>query len=148
MTKPQIQLYWRQWGRVKKALVSMGDFSPADADAERHEIHRAALGTDRSHLDFSNRDFDAVLDHFAAYLVLETGPTTGPARAEEMPRTRLIFAIEKLGLDEPYLDKIASDQFGTTTWRSLPERQLSCLRFTAAARARAKAKKAACKPSA
>lgn len=142
MTKAQNSLYWRTWSKVRKTLIEMGGYSPADADAERHEIHRQALGADKSSKEITNRDLDAILDHFQSYLVLAEGPTTGPARTESQPVKRLIYAIQQTGLPEPYLESIARDQFGTSDWRSLDEARLAKLRFTAISRAAARRKAA------
>jgi hypothetical protein len=139
MTAAQTKKYWQLWGRVRKALTELGDFSKADADAERHAIHREALGCERSSKDFKNRDVDAVFDAFERILVVFDGPGTHD-RAETQPTARLVWAIEQLGLDEPYLQAIARDQFKTDAWRSLTERQLTRFRYTCTARARSRSK--------
>jgi hypothetical protein len=143
MTPRQKLLYWRTWSRVRRLYTDIGGYSPAEADAQRHALTRDALGRDKSSADFTNRDLDVILDHFAAVLVLETGPSTAPARSEEMPRRRLIWAIEKTGLGDAYLDAISRDEFRTTPWRTLPETDLVRLRFTAVSRSRSKARAAA-----
>lgn len=140
MTKAQSSLYWRTWSKVRKVLIEMGGYSKEDADAERHEIHRQALGNDKSSTALNNRDLDAILDHFQSYLVLADGPRKGPTRAETQPVSRLIWAINQTGLPEPYIESIARDQFGTSDWRALNEAQLSKLRFTAVSRAAARRK--------
>jgi hypothetical protein len=144
MTPRQNRAYWIRWNEVRSVLTSMGEFSKEDAEAERHEITRAALGKEKSSKDFSHRDLDAIFDHFDQYLVLLKGPQSGPTRAESQPIKRLIYAIERLGLPEPYLQSIARDQFKTSDWRSLTERQL--VRFRCTATARARARKAAEEP--
>lgn len=138
MTPQQNRAYWRRWNEVRSVLTSLGEFSKEDAEAERHEITRAALGHDKSSKDFTHRDLDAIFDHFDQYLVLLNGPQAGPSRADTQPIKRLIYAIERLGLPEPYLQSIARDQFKTADWRGLSERQLVRFRFTATARARAR----------
>jgi hypothetical protein len=140
MTKAQSSLYWRTWSKVRKVLIDFGGYSKEDADAERHEIHRQALGNDKSSTALTNRDLDAILDHFQSYLVLADGPSTGPSRAASQPVSRLIWAISQTGLPEPYLESIARDQFGTSEWRKLDEHQLAKLRFTAVSRAAARRK--------
>jgi hypothetical protein len=138
MTEAQTRQYFRLWGRVRKALVEFGDFSKEDADAERHLIHEAALGKPKSSKDFNKTtDVDKVFQAFDEYLVLFDGPKNGN-RAKDQPRLRLIYAIEQLGLPEPYIARIASDQFGTDAWRDLTERKLTWLRFTCTARSRSK----------
>jgi hypothetical protein len=141
MTPKQISLYWRKWSLAKKVLISMAGMSPAEAEAERHEIHRRALGADISHTQLRNQDLDKVLDAFASYSLLLTGPTTGPTRAEDQPARRLRWAIDQLGLPDPYLDSIARDQFGVDSWRTLKFSDLLHFRYTAVHRASARAKK-------
>lgn len=140
MTKAQSSLYWRTWAKVRKTLIELGGFSKEDADLERHEIHRQALGSDKSSKLLNNRDLDAILDHFQSYLVLADGPTSGPARTSSQPCKRLIWSIEQTGLPEPYLESIARDQFQTSDWRALTEHQLTKFRFTAVSRAAARRK--------
>ena len=142
MTKAQSSLYWRTWAKVRKTLIELGDYSKEDADAERHVIHRQALGSDKSSKLLNNRDLDTILDHFKTYLVLSDGPSTAPARADSQPCKRLIFAITQTGLPEPYLESISRDQFNTSDWRALDEAQLTKLRFTAVSRAAARRKAA------
>jgi hypothetical protein len=138
MTPAQTKRYWREWSRVRKILIELGEFSKEDADAHRHEIHRQALGSDKSSKAFTNRDLDKIFAAFRAILVMEDGPRKGPE--ENQACKRLIWAIDQLGLPEPYLEKIARDQFGTSEWRKLPEDQLSKFRMTATARAGQKRK--------
>lgn len=142
MTKLQTLLYWKTWGQVKKTLIEFGGFSKEEAEAERHQIHIAALGKDKSSKLLNNRDLDTILDHFRSYLVLADGPTKDPKRADVQPCTRLIYAIESTGLPDAYLEAIARDQFGTSEWRKLSEAELTKLRFTAVNRSRKKQPKA------
>jgi hypothetical protein len=145
MTPKQSAAYWRKWGQIRKLLMEQGEFSREDADAERHVITRAALGKQKSSKAFTNRDLDAIFDHMDKYLVLLEGPKSGPARADVQPVKRLVYAIEQLGLPEPYLEAISRDQFKTSDWRSLTERQLIRFRFTCVNRSRTrKAAEAPC----
>jgi hypothetical protein len=139
MTKSQTSKYWREWSKVRKLLLELGEFSKEDADQERHEIHIRALGQDKSSKALTNRDLDAIFDHFESYLVLLSGPQIAPPRAETQPAKRLIWAIDQLHLPPPYIEAISTDQYGRADWRNLPADQLSKLRFTLAARARKKA---------
>lgn len=139
MTKSQTAKYWREWSKVRKLLVDLGDFSTSDADQERHEIHVRALGADKSSKALTNRDLDAIFDHFESYLILLSGPQSGPSRAELQPVKRLIWAINKLGLPAPYIEAICRDQFHTSDWQALSAEQLSKLRFTLVSRSRRKA---------
>lgn len=140
MTAKQESLYWRRWGRVRKVLIELGEFSKEDADAHRHEIHREALGIDKSHKDFTNKDLDRILDAFDSILVIQEGARVGDR--SNQPAKRLIWAIERLGLPEEYIQAIARDQFRTSDWRSLSEAELTHFRMTCTARAHARRRKA------
>jgi hypothetical protein len=129
MTPLQNNRYWRKWGDVRKLLTGLGEFSAADADAERKTIQAAALGgVEKSSKDLTNKELDKVYDAFDAYLVLVNGPKSAPEISQ--PCKRLIWFIERLGLDEPYLAKIAADQFKVDDWRKLDEDRLGKFRFT------------------
>lgn len=130
MTDAQTKRYWRDWSQIRKMLIEMGDFSKDDADAERKQIHIRALGCDKSSKDLTNKDLDKIFKAFKEYLVLIDGPkkSTGEPDGE---CKRLIWAITQTGLEDPYLESIAKDQFGRTDWRNLSEDQLTKFRFTA-----------------
>jgi hypothetical protein len=137
MTASQTKKYWQTWGRVRKALTDLGDFSKTDADEERHHIHLDALGKKKSSKDLKNSDLDKIFDAFDSILVLFDGPTATD-RTTTGPIKRLIWAIDQLALDEPYIAKIAQDTYKTTDWRTLNERQLTHFRYTLTRAARAK----------
>jgi len=139
MTAAQTKKYWREWAAVRRLLVDLGEFSKAEADQERHEIHIRAIGSDKSSKDFTNRDLDRIFDAFESYSVLLTGPSTAPSRASTQPQRRLIYSIESLGLDDPYIARITLDgEAKTADWRSLTAAQLLRLSFTLASRLRSK----------
>lgn len=140
MTKAQTARYWRDWGRVRKVLVELGEFSKSDADEQRKVIQREAIGCDKSSKDLTNADLDKVFEAFSAVLVM----VDGPAAPEEIsgPRKRLIWAIEQLGLDADTLAGIMLQQFKSDEdWRSLDEKRLSFFRMTCARAASAKRRK-------
>lgn len=126
MSPVQIKKYRAEWARVRKCMVDFGDFSPQEAEAERMLIHTEAIGSPKSSKDLTNAEFNKVLDAFDKILVLLDGPSNKPTRNA----ASLIWAIELLGLEEPYIAKIALDQFGTPAWRTLPEDKLTRFRFT------------------
>jgi hypothetical protein len=136
----QNALYFREWAKAKAVYVKFCGYTSKEAEAMRHDLHLDALGSDKSHLDFTNDDLDAVLDAFEAVSVLESGPHGHRSRAAEMPRRRAIYAVEKYGLPDPYVMAISVDQFGTPDWRDLPFESLRLLRITCRKRAQAKAK--------
>jgi hypothetical protein len=118
----------------------MGEFSPAEADQKRGEIHEEVLGKKVSSKDLTNRQFDLILKAFSSYLVLMDGPSR-PSAEPVQPCKRIIWRIEKLKLDEPYIATIARDHFRTSVpWRELPEEHLLRLIVTLTARAAARPK--------
>ena len=139
MSPAQTAKYWREWAKVRKMLIGVACYSAADADAERGKITGEALGCSKSSKALTNKDLDTILDAFAKYLVISDGPQeAGPSREASQPVRRLIWSIETLGLDDPYLDAIAHDQFKVAGWRNLSEPQLTFFRYTAVKRAAAK----------
>jgi hypothetical protein len=136
MTPAQNRRYWKKWGEVKKLLTTLAEFSAKDAEEQRKLIQASALdGVEKSSKDLTNKELDKVYDALDAYLVLVNGPSA--ASTISQPCKRLIWAIEQLRLDEPYIESIAFDQFKTRAWRSLTEAQLTRFRYTCNARASA-----------
>jgi hypothetical protein len=139
MTAAQTKKYWREWAAVRRLLVDLGEFSKAEADQERHEIHIRALGSDKSSKDLTNRDLDRIFDAFDSYSVLLSGPSTTLSRTSTQPQRRLIYSIERLGLGDSYIARITLDgEAKTADWRSLSAAQLLRLSYTLASRLRAK----------
>lgn len=106
MTAKQTSLYWREWGALVRHCKG-GNLPPPD----RHSLHVAALGADRSHLAFTNEDFDRVLAEFRAY----SRPADIGAQLRQLaqPRIRLKYAVNALSPDAAYWAKIARDKFGS-----------------------------------
>lgn len=108
ISKGQNDFYWRLWGAAKKAIMKRSGVSSAEAEKMRHELHAKALGKDKSHTEFSNRDFDLVKAVFLA----ESQPANMDAQIdqEKMDRTRRIWVIQQLtaALDEnePFVETI------------------------------------------
>jgi hypothetical protein len=65
VTPAQEGLYFREWGKVRRHLRAQG-IDPKQADAKRHQLHKKALGVDKSHSDFTNADVDKVFAVFRA----------------------------------------------------------------------------------
>lgn len=136
----QHRLYLIKWAAVKSALVKLGGYSNAEAEAMRHEIHIEALAVDKSSKLFTNPDLDRVLDAFDTYLI--SADPRQACRAVTMPRKRLIWAIANKGFPDEYLNAIARDVFRVEDWRTLPDSDLIRFKLTATSRARAHARKA------
>lgn len=140
MNPDQNKRYWAKWGQVKKLLTTLGEFSAKDAEEQRKLIQASALGgIEKSSKDLTNKELDKVYDAFDSYMVLVNGPKAADDISQ--PCKRLIWAIDQLGLDAPYIEKIAFDQFKTRNWRHLTEDQLTRFRYTCT-RAAAALKKA------
>lgn len=65
MNAAQKNLYFFEWGRVREHYRSKG-IDPKQADAKRHELHKRALGRDKSSKDFTNAELDRVIAVFRA----------------------------------------------------------------------------------
>ena len=135
MTPLQNSLYFREWGRVRAVCKQQGLPIP-----DRHALHVKALGQDKSHLDFSNEDFDRVLAEFRA--VSQPDNLAAQLRQQDMPRRRLLYSIMRLAA-EPYWRAIARDKFGTADETRLDLAQLTQLRITLAARSRSRSRRQA-----
>ena len=135
MTALQNSLYFREWGRVRTACKQQGFPIP-----DRHSLHVKALGQDKSHLDFTNDDFDRVLAEFRA--ISQPDNLAAQLRQQEQPRRRLLYSICRMA-PEPYWRAIARDKFGTADETRLDLVQLRQLLITLAARARSRQRRAA-----
>lgn len=65
MTPFQQKKYWWEWGRARHHFEGKG-MSSAQIDQARHDLHRKALGRDKSSKAFTNSDLDAVIATFRA----------------------------------------------------------------------------------
>jgi hypothetical protein len=139
MSPKQTQLYWRAWGQVRKAKP----------DADRHELHRRALGSGKSSKDFTNADFDKVLQVF--WSVAKPDNLEPQIRQENGERRRLIWRIRQslrslsvYGIQPiPYFESILASKYGAeTTLETLSETDLKKLQMTLWARVQTYRKKA------
>jgi hypothetical protein len=154
MTPKQKAWYWREWQAVRKACP----------DADRHALHTAALGRDKSSKLFTNRDLDQVIAQFRS--ISDPNGLNAQLRQLDQPRTRLVYSIqeyaracvalppgkhspdqEPIGWNSPrpsaalrYLTVVMESKFGTTDLDALTDAQLVMLQHTLAARASAKSK--------
>ena len=135
MTALQNSLYFREWSRVRVACKQQGFPVP-----DRHSLHVKALGQDKSHLDFTNDDFDRVLAEFRA--LSQPDNLAAQLLQQDMPRRRLLYSIMHLA-PEPYWRAIARDKFGTDDETRLDLAQLTQLRITLAARSRSRIRRQA-----
>src|SRR5258708_40143021 len=65
MAHAQTMKYLREWGLVRAHFIAKG-IDPKQAENKRHQLHKQALGMDKSSKDFTNADLDKVLAAFYA----------------------------------------------------------------------------------
>lgn len=126
MTPAQTNLYFFEWGRVRKHYLAKG-IDPKQADHKRHELHRRALGHDKSSKTFSNPELDKVIAAFRA--VYDGGNLDAQLAQLDQPETRRQAMVQRCkaaarsfiaGRDEEhkseniqrYLDGTADRMFG------------------------------------
>jgi hypothetical protein len=126
VTSSQNCLYWREWAKVRAVCKARGWPLP-----ERHDLHISALGADKSHLAFTNADFDQVLAAFRA--ISQPDDLRAQLDQAAMARRRYLYGLRRLAPD-PYWKSIARDAFGTDDEDRLTLDQLRKLRMTVGAR--------------
>lgn len=136
MTPRQLKLYWDEWRRVERHLAGTMD---------RHEIHRAALGYDKSSRAFTNKEFDRVLSHFRA--INRPADLNAQLRLQQQPEIRARHVVHGLmsklarhlgSLDQAdaYLAALLRDRFENRALDDLDIIHLRDLIITLTARAR------------
>lgn len=145
MTTNQRKLYWREWRAVEKWCEAHHLDAP-----ERQELHRRAIGKDKSSSKLTNAEFDKVLAEFRAWS--QPANLNGQLRQEAQPRTRLLYVINELDgkiaaftKDRvgAYREEIMNDRWMHTRLDDLDLDELQQLRFTLTARERKLSKAAA-----
>lgn len=138
MNAAQTSLYFFEWGQVRKHYLKKG-IDPKQADHKRHELHKKALGRDKSSKAFTNADLDKVIAAFRA--VSDDGNLNAQLRQIEQPeerrrahvkrahaamRTFLTFETEAQFQQaaENYANGTARNMFGAR-FDELPEAQLA-----------------------
>lgn len=135
MNAAQTSLYFREWGKVRAYYIARG-IDSRQADAKRHELHRKALGRDKSSKEFTNSDLDKVLASF--YAITRPSDLNAQIRqldqaehrhSDLLERARDLAAqcVDKPGLEGRYLDGMAGKIFGVDQYHQLDERQLGKL---------------------
>jgi hypothetical protein len=106
LTQKQNWLYWREWAAVRKHLMADLGWTSSAADEFRHALHVRALGFDKSHDAFTNRDFDATLGIFRA--LTRADDIDAQLRQLEQPMDRCRRALrdlrDELELSDAYVD--------------------------------------------
>jgi hypothetical protein len=93
MTDAQNGMYFREWALARRTLRKQG-LAPADCDARRHQVHLEELGADKSHLEFTEDDFDAVLAGF--WKISYPHDLARQLRQLNMRKTRLLYKIDQM----------------------------------------------------
>ena len=121
MTAAQTALYWREWSAVRRV----------QPEADRHELHRRALGRDKSSKLFNNGDLDKVLAEFWA--ISKPGDLNAQMRQQNQAGLRLRVSIREKVADG-YWQSICADRHWPLDLELLTLVQLTQLRDTIAAR--------------
>lgn len=86
MNGAQARKYWWEWGRARAFYLGRG-LTHGAADQKRHDLHRKALGSDKSSKCFTNVDLDKVIAAFRA--VWDGGNLDAQMRQLDQPEQRL-----------------------------------------------------------
>jgi hypothetical protein len=140
LTKPQQQRFWREWSAVKRSLLAQS-WTDAQIETERHALLERAGFDSLTQVDHL-AGFDRVLSELA--LLTQPSNLEPQLRESQMPRTRLVFAINALAKkitpsllghgQSVYLATILADRWGHTDLDRLSLADLTQLRNTLAAR--------------
>lgn len=87
MTPAQEKKYWREWGALTRFCKA--NHLPAP---DRHELHVRALGTDRSHKDFTNDEFTKWLAE--VWAITKPDAIKPQLRQITMPRKNALHRIQ------------------------------------------------------
>jgi len=129
MSPKQNASYWRRWSA---ACAEQGwTRQTVDLDEKRHAVHVAALGYDKSHKEFTNREIDKV---FAAFTQLASpGDLATQIQAQEVidgdggERKRLLFRIQQVALVGE-AERVCRHMFSKANPEDLDTHQLELLR--------------------
>lgn len=124
MTKAQTSLYFREWGKARKALLK-AHYEPKEADARRLEIHAEVLGIENfdpeltahrlavSSKRLNNATLDKVLAAFRA--LSDSANLNAQIDADNQPLKRATAALRllqsRMRVSNDYVDGIAHSMF-------------------------------------
>lgn len=92
MNSAQTNLYFFHWGKAREHYRAKG-LTAKQADAKRHELHKRALGRDKSSKDFTNAELDKVIAAFqAAY---DGGNLEAQLAQLDQPESRRLRMIKR-----------------------------------------------------
>jgi hypothetical protein len=116
MNKAQLSKYWREWAAVRRA----------DPAADRHALHVAALGQDKSSKRLSNPEFDLVLAEF--WRISHPDSVNLQMRQATMARTRALHTVRSF--PAIYVQRLCADRFGSRDPEHLSDADLATLSMT------------------
>ena len=130
MTPFQQKKYWWEWGRCRAYYAGKGH-SPTQVEEARHDLHRKALGRDKSSKEFSNADLDKVIAAFRA--VWDDANLDAQLRQLDQPEHRLGAARKRIAVlasncgikhGEAGLEAYFANWFRGRRYTALSEREL------------------------
>jgi hypothetical protein len=109
ITPRQNALYWREWAAAKRALMpGRSTWTKYEESQRRHKVTIDSLGYDKSHSEFTNKEFDLVLGGLRA--ISQPGNLGAQLRQVRGDHVRALYALErvmkKLGVDRNYVQGI------------------------------------------
>lgn len=109
ITPRQNALYWREWAAAMRALMlERSTWTKLEENTARHLVTMEALGIDKSHLEFTNADFDKVLGALRA--ISQPGNLNAQLRQVRGQHRRMEWALDrlmkKLGVDRNYVQAV------------------------------------------
>lgn len=121
ISQKQNALYWRLWSQAKRVLLNGRETMTGDEETKRrHELHVRAIGHDKSHLDFTNRELDYVLAQFRMIVhpfgaSKSSSSSSSSSTADGAHHRRIYFGLRgvmrKLRLSEEYVQAISRRMF-------------------------------------
>ena len=118
LTNKQRYFYFGLWKKAKAILMHGREtWTGHEENLRRREITVRALGYDKSSTDFTNREFDKVVQELRA--IIDPGDLNGQLRQLNMERTRiwrgLRSLMRQLDVTDSYVQAIASRMFDSNS---------------------------------
>jgi len=135
MTGPQRNMLFRMF---YQAMAKAGVRGKVAQEAERERLTIRVFNAPVSWSTFKDPEVDRMKAELLA--LLKPADANAQLRQIQMPRTRLLYAIERAA-DPAYTAKIVFDKFGTRDIEDLDDEQLAQIRMTLQNRGRSKARK-------
>lgn len=133
MTPFQQKKYWWEWSRCREFYAGKG-LTLGQTEIARHDLHRKALGRNKSSKEFSNADLDKVIAAFravwdAANLNAQLRQLDQPEHRLQATRQRIAELASQCGVKhgEAGLEAYFANWFRGRRYESLTERELQQL---------------------